>query len=150
VRPITVLVADRRPAVRAPSLHRLRHDPGLRVVGEARTGGEIVAVTAALKPRVLLLGDSVRSADLHVMLGLVRRKSGRTRVIVVGHASAPHALVDAAAHGAHGWLEATDSPALVSRAVRAVDSGEAWLPRHLASDILARLQALAPRDPVGR
>ena len=117
--PITVLVADRRRAPSAPYLRRLRDDPALRVVGEARTGGEIVAVTSALKPRVLLLGDSVRHADLHVALALVRRKSRRTRVIVVGHDPSPAALLEAAAHGARGWLARTAAPAGVAKALPA-------------------------------
>ena len=147
--PITVLVADRRRARSAPFLSRLRDDPALRVVGEARTGGEIVAVTSALKPRVLLLGDSVRHADLHVALALVRRKSQRTRVIVVGHDPSPTALLEAAAHGARGWIAATATPAVVSKAVRTVARGEAWLPRQLTSDVLARLgKEAAPAAPL--
>jgi DNA-binding NarL/FixJ family response regulator len=137
--PITVLVADRRRAASVPFLRRLRDDPALRIVGEARTGGEMVAVTSALKPRVLLLGDSVRHGDLHVALALVRRKSRRTRVIVVGHDPSGSALLEAAVHGARGWLATTSTPGVVSKAIRAVAGGQAWLPRRLAADVLARL-----------
>jgi DNA-binding NarL/FixJ family response regulator len=138
---ITVLVSSRETASSAALVRELRREDGIRVVGEARTGMETVAVTAALKPRVLLLAGSVAPRHLDVLIALVRRKSARTRVILLGGRGSRTALQAALAGGARGYLDATAAAALVSKAVRAVAGGESWLPRADVSPLLAHLRA---------
>jgi DNA-binding NarL/FixJ family response regulator len=143
---ITVLIAE-RPAPRRPSpLDGLRHADDIRVVGEAESGHEVIAVTAALQPRVLLLGSSVARRDVPILLALVRRKSRATRVIVVARRPSWRDLLDALRHGARGYLDEISARRLVSKAVRVVAAGQPWVPRAIVSEIVARVRP-APVAP---
>jgi DNA-binding NarL/FixJ family response regulator len=140
---ITVVVADREGPRREALLHELAGQDGIRVVADARTVPELVAVAASLKPRVVVLGSSVSGREAAAVTALVRQKSRRTRILVLASPRAPRAWVlDVLGHGACGYLEDDAAPALLARAVRAVDAGQAWMPRRLAAAVLARLQRL--------
>jgi DNA-binding NarL/FixJ family response regulator len=144
---ITVLVADRAGPRREAVLHELAGQDGIRVVGDAHTGAEVVAVAAALRPRVVVLGSSVPTREAAAVTALVRQKSRRTRVLVLASPRARTSWVlDVLGHGACGYLDDDAAPALLARAVRAVDAGQAWMPRRLAAAVLARLQRLDLSD----
>jgi DNA-binding NarL/FixJ family response regulator len=146
---ITVLVADRAGPRRESVLHEFAGQDGIRVVGDARTGSEVVAVAASLKPRVVVLGSCVTAREAAAVTALVRQKSHRTRVLVLASPRAPKAwLLDVLGHGACGYLDDDAAPALLARAVRAVDAGQAWMPRRLTAAVLARLQRL-DQSPTG-
>jgi DNA-binding NarL/FixJ family response regulator len=54
-KPITVLLADDHALVRRGFRLMLEDDPSLKVVGEASDGNEAVALTAKLRPRVVVM-----------------------------------------------------------------------------------------------
>jgi DNA-binding NarL/FixJ family response regulator len=136
---ITVVVADRQKARRAACLRLLGPVKGIRVVGKACNGLGAIAATR-LRPRILLLDFALSSGQGPSLLRLIRRQSPRTRIILLteGHGEAP--ILDALARGAPGYLEKKSLSASLTKAVRLVAAGEAWVPRQMVSKVVDRLR----------
>jgi len=62
-REITVLVADDNDSYRSDLVEFLLKQPGIRVVGEARDGDEILALAAELSPDLVILDVSTRGMN---------------------------------------------------------------------------------------
>jgi DNA-binding NarL/FixJ family response regulator len=140
VSPITVMIAEPRGARVASCRSLLRRRRGIRVVGEAWRGAEVVAAATALKPRVLLLDAGVSAGDVVPLLRGIRRGSHGTRVIVLMPRRSEDAALDLLAVGARGYLERRVVEARLVKAVRAVSAGESWVPRRLVPRIIRRLR----------
>jgi DNA-binding NarL/FixJ family response regulator len=141
---ITVVVADRQKARRAACLRLLGPVKGIRVVGKAGNGLGAIAATR-LRPRILLLDLALSSGQGPSLLRLIRRQSPRTRIILLteGHGEAP--ILDALARGAPGYLEKKSLSASLTKAVRLVAAGEAWVPRKMVSKVVDRLRNVEAR-----
>jgi two-component system secretion response regulator SsrB len=102
------------------------------------------AVAAAdLKPRLLLLNESVLAGDGVSMLSLIRDKSPSTKVLLLTERASEGRILDVLAGGAQGYLAMKVLPALLVKAIVAVDSGEAWVPRKMVDKIIRRLAGLS-------
>jgi len=139
--PITVVIADREKASRAACLRLLRPEKGIRVVGEARSGLEAIAV-AKLRPRILLLDVHMAAGNGVALLRILRQKSPRTKVILLTHRASQARILDVLAHGARGYLDKKAFRTFLPKAVRLVDAGQAWVPRKMVAKILDRLAHL--------
>jgi DNA-binding NarL/FixJ family response regulator len=142
MRPITVIVAEREKADRAAWVELLAPEPGIRVVGEARSGLEVISVTARFRPRVLLLDVGLASAPGAALIPALRQKSPQTKVILLTEGTNQARTIDALAHGARGYLDKSLVAKFLPRAVRVVDAGEAWVPRKMVAKIMDRLVGL--------
>jgi DNA-binding NarL/FixJ family response regulator len=136
---ISVVIADRGKAGRAACRSLLEVERGIRVVGEARSGPDAVTAAEKLRPSVLLLDLASFSADGATLLPVIRRKSPNTRVLLLTSDGAKPRTLDALAHGARGYLEKAALRAYLPRAVRAIDAGEAWVPRKMVAKIISEL-----------
>ena len=139
--PITVVIADREKASRAACLRLLRPEKGIRVVGEARSGLEAIAVTR-LMPRILLLDVNMAAGNGVALLRILRQKSPRTKVILLTRRASEARILDVLSHGARGYLEKKVLRTFLPKAVRLVDAGQAWVPRKMVAKILDRLAHL--------
>jgi DNA-binding NarL/FixJ family response regulator len=63
-------------------------------------------------------------------------------IVLTGHTSGA-ALLDAVAHGAHGYLNRRQLRAFLPKAVRKVDQGEPWVSRKMVPRIIESLVRLA-------
>jgi DNA-binding NarL/FixJ family response regulator len=142
MRPITVIVAEREKADRAAWVELLAPEPGIRVVGEARSGLEVISVTARFRPRVLLLDVGLASDPGAALIPALRQKSPQTKVILLTEGTNQARTIDALAHGARGYLDKSLVAKFLPRAVRVVDAGEAWVPRKMVAKIMDRLVGL--------
>ena len=138
---VPILIADSEKSSRAAATRVIQKLRGMRVVGEARTGIEAVSLTGRLKPRVVLLDLSLSSEFGATLISVLRRKSSRTRVILlVGRASEAR-IIEALSHGAVGCVTKKDISRFLPEALEAVASGEAWMSRKLIPKIMDRLAA---------
>ena len=153
--PITVVVAG-EPRDRVLWRSLLEPAGGISVVADVEAGQAAWAVVARLRPRVLLL--DLRRPRLDVLAVLRRIRLGRpgTRVILLTSRRTPIALIlEGLRRGARGYLDRAVLRACLPKAVRAVDSGEAWVERQMVSRILDQLVRLStsalsagsPRSP---
>jgi len=142
---VNVLIADAEKASRNAATRVIQSMRGMRIVGEARTGHEAVSATARLKPRVVLLDLQLSSEFGASLISVLRRKSTRTRVILlVGRVSEERTL-EAFSHGAVGCVQKKHIARHLPEALEAVASGEAWMSRKLIPKIVDRLAAFTER-----
>ncbi|HEY3174112.1 MAG TPA: response regulator [Thermoanaerobaculia bacterium] len=142
---INVLIADSDKASRAACLRALHSMRGVRVVGEAATGLEAVSATAKLKPRVVLLDLELSSEFGASLIAVVRRKSARTRVILLVGRASEERILEALSHGAVGCVTKKNISRFLPEALEAVSSGEAWMSRKLIPKIMDRLADFTAR-----
>lgn len=140
--PISVVIAG---GLRELAFCRRLLEPerGIAVVGEVPNGLDALAAVARLRPRVLLLDFDRPRLDALVALPRIRLRSPRTKVILLRTRRTSETLIlEALSRGARGYLDRAAVPTFLPKAVRAVDAGEAWVPRRMVSKILDRLMRL--------
>lgn len=138
---ITVVIADRQRARRVACRRLLKPARGIRVLAETPNGLGAIAA-AGLRPRVLLLDSKLSRHQGASLLGAIRRRSPRTRVILLTERDSEALLLDALGRGAPGYLEKKSVSAFLTRAIRVVAAGEAWVPRRMVSKIVDQLRVL--------
>jgi DNA-binding NarL/FixJ family response regulator len=146
---ISIVIADRGRAGRAASRRLLEPEEDIRVVGEARSGLDAVAAVEKLKPSIMLLDLGLFDGDSTPLLPVIRRKSPRTRVLLLSDSAPDSRTLEALSHGARGYLDKATLNIYLSRAVRAVNAGEAWVPRKMVAKIIDRLARLTMPGPAG-
>lgn len=140
--PITVVIADRLKSRRAACRRLLEPEGRVEVVGETRDSLNTVAAVGRLRPRVLLLDLRLSEGDGVALLPVLRRKSPRTRVLLLTSRASEARILDALSCGARGSLDRKAAPTFLAKAVMAVDAGEAWVPRRMVGKIVERLASL--------
>lgn len=141
--PITVLIADDHGVVRE-GLRCLLERAGLRVVGEAATGQEAVALAATLQPDVVLLDIRMPAMDGLQALAAIKAEHSATSVILLTSHGSPGYLARALALGAAGFLSKDVDPARIPIAVRAAATGEHLVDPTLLRAALATAATEAP------
>jgi DNA-binding NarL/FixJ family response regulator len=139
---ISIVIADRGKADRTASRRLLEPEKDIRVVGEARSGLDAVAAAESLKPSIMLLDLGLVDGDSTPLLPVIRRKSPRTRVLLLSNRGPDSRALDGLSHGARGYLDKSTLGTCLSRAVRVVNAGEAWVPRKMVGKIIDRLARL--------
>ena len=134
----TVLIADFEKAGRATCQRLLQPEKKIKVVGEARSGLEAMTAAAKLKPRVLLLDPSVEGEGVS-LVSTILEKSPKTRIILLSERASDADILDALSQGALGYLARPALPAYLTKAVRAVAAGEAWVPRRMVGRLIDQL-----------
>jgi DNA-binding NarL/FixJ family response regulator len=143
---ITVLVASPERRTRRSCLELLAEQRGVRVVGDARTGLQTLAMVGMLKPRVLVLDQGLSRDNGRSLLPAIRQRHPGTRVILLTGADADAHTLDALSLGARGCLSWDACATFLLAAVKAVDAGEAWVPRKMVAQLMDRLVDLYAVD----
>ncbi len=136
--PITVVIASHERASRAACLGHLQSEKGIRVVAEARSGLEALAVVR-LKPHILVLDLSLFRGNGLLLLPVLRQRSPRTKVILLVGRVSEARILEALCQGALGYLGKEVLRAFLAKAIRAVEAGQAWVPRKMVGKITDRL-----------
>ena len=135
--PIQVLICDDSEVLRHGLRTVLRSAPDLAVVAEAADASEALALAAAHRPDVALVGLGALGAILE---DLVRALTAMTvRVVLLGEVRIGSDLVDALQAGARGYVHTTVSPQRLVQGVRAVAHGETVLDAAVTGELLHRL-----------
>jgi DNA-binding NarL/FixJ family response regulator len=142
---VNILIADPERASRNAATRVIQSLRGMRIVGEAHTGHEAVLATARLKPRVVLLDLQLSSEFGASLISVLRRRSARSRVILLVGRASEDRIVEALSHGAVGCVTKKEIPLFLSKALEAVASGEAWMSRKLVPKIVDRLAEFTAR-----
>jgi DNA-binding NarL/FixJ family response regulator len=134
--PIQVLLGDDHRIVREITAEVVSHQPDMQVVGQADTGGEVVALARERQPNVVLVDIDMPPLD---KLEIIRR--------IVAECPSCHVLVCTAPEdeetwyvtqlleaGAVGCLPKTVDMDELLGAIRAAAQGEAILPQAVAPE----------------
>ncbi|TQJ47198.1 response regulator transcription factor [Streptomyces sp. NBC_00080] len=144
--PVRLLLCDDHAVVRAGLRALLSSADGIDVVGEAGTGEEALALTARLRPDVVLM-------DLQLDGGMdgvtaTRRLTGGPqagpRVLVLTMFDTDADITRAIEAGATGYLLKAERPDELFAAIRAAAAGRTALSAPVADRLLTRLRSPRP------
>ena len=142
--PIRILVADDHAGFRSGVAALLGTQTGLVLVGEAERGDDAVAQALALQPDVVLMDLNMPGLDGIAATRRIVDTSPHIAVLVLTMADNDAAVFDALRAGARCYLLKGADRAELTRAIRAVASGEAIF----GPDVARRLMTYFATTPV--
>ena len=147
---ITVLLVDDHPVVRAGVRAMLAGEEGIRVVGEAGSGAEAVAVARESVPDVVLMDLRMPAMDGVAATRAVLEVSPGARVVVLTTYETDADILRAIEVGAAGYLLKDMPRADLVEAVRTAARGETVLAPSVAGRLFQRARRpqenLSPRE----
>ncbi|QHC57250.1 response regulator transcription factor [Rathayibacter sp. VKM Ac-2760] len=144
---IRVLLVDDQELVRAGFRTILESEPGIVVVGEARTGIEAVDRAAQLCPDVICMDVQMPGMDgLAATREIVKDPRLCSSVLILTTFDRDDYLFEALSSGASGFLLKNASPEELVEAVQVVARGDAMLAPDVTRRVLERFAA-APARP---
>jgi two-component system nitrate/nitrite response regulator NarL len=144
--PIRIVIADHYKPTRTICLDLLQREQGMQVVGEARNGLEVISTLGKVKPRILLLNSNILNKKRTPLLQALRQKSPQTRVILIVRRVSEATILEALSYSVRGYLRESLITTFLPKTIRAVNTGEAWVPRKMVSKIIDRLTTLTIRE----
>jgi DNA-binding NarL/FixJ family response regulator len=138
--PVTVLLADDHPVVREGLRGMLAAEPGIRVIAEAASGGEAVAMVRQHRPQVVLMDLRMPDGDGVTATAGILAEVPATRVVVLTTYETDADIIRAVEAGACGYLLKDTSRQELARAVRAAARGETVLAPAVAGRLVSHLR----------
>ncbi|MFD7687240.1 response regulator [Streptomyces sp. NPDC059781] len=126
--PVTVLLVDDEPLVRAGLRAVLEAQPDIEVVGEAADGAAVVPLVRQLRPDVVAMDVRMPLLDgIEATRALLRTVDAPPKILVVTTFENDEYVYGALRAGADGFLLKRARPAEIVHAVRLVAEGESLL-----------------------
>jgi DNA-binding NarL/FixJ family response regulator len=126
--PITVLLVDDEPLVRAGLRAVLEAQPDIAVVGEAADGAAVIPLVRQLRPDVVAMDVRMPLMDgIEATRAVLRTVDAPPRILVVTTFEEDEYVYEALRAGADGFLLKRARPAEIVHAVRLVAEGESLL-----------------------
>lgn len=126
--PVTVLLVDDEPLVRAGLRAVLEAQPGIEVVGEAADGAAVIPLVRQLRPDVVAMDVRMPLMDgIEATRAVLRTVPEPPKILVVTTFEDDEYVYEALRAGADGFLLKRARPAEIVHAVRLVAEGESLL-----------------------
>jgi DNA-binding NarL/FixJ family response regulator len=136
---ITVLLAEDHAAVRQATAEVIDHQPDMRVVGQAGTGGEALRLTRQLQPDVVVMDIAMPHLNGLEATRQIADQCPQCRVLVLTAREEERFVIELLQAGAVGYLPKTVDLSELLEAIRAVARGESVLPPAVASVVVRYL-----------
>lgn len=134
--PKAVVIVDDHPLVREGIALRLDLSEEFRVVGQAETEDEAVAVIEKLKPFLATVDIALKAGDGISLLRRIKKKSPETRCLVVSGFPAGLYAERCLRAGAAGYLDKHDSGEHLMDALHTLAEGRRYISPDLAEQLL--------------
>ncbi|MGW5466465.1 response regulator transcription factor [Streptomyces chartreusis] len=126
--PVTVLLVDDEPLVRAGLRAVLEAQPDIEVVGEAADGAAVIPLVRQLRPDVVAMDVRMPLLDgIEATRAVLRTVDEPPKILVVTTFENDEYVYEALRAGADGFLLKRATPAEIVHAVRLVAEGESLL-----------------------
>ncbi|MEU3246249.1 response regulator transcription factor [Streptomyces sp. NPDC006875] len=126
--PVTVLLVDDEPLVRAGLRVVLESQPDIEVVGEAADGAAVIPLVRRLRPDVVAMDVRMPLMDgIEATRAVLRTVEDPPKILVVTTFENDEYVYEALRAGADGFLLKRARPAEIVHAVRLVAEGESLL-----------------------
>ncbi len=126
--PVTVLLVDDEPLVRAGLRAVLEAQPDIEVAGEAADGAAVIPLVRKLRPDVVAMDVRMPLLDgIEATRALLRTVADPPRILVVTTFENDEYVYEALRAGADGFLLKRARPAEIVHAVRLIAEGESLL-----------------------
>jgi DNA-binding NarL/FixJ family response regulator len=132
---ITVLLAEDHTIVREGLRTLLEAEGDIRVVGEAETGRQAVALTRKLRPAVVVMDIAMPLLNGLEATGQIRRTVPDTKVLILSAHSDDAYVEQVIALGASGYLIKQTSSHVLSEAIREVQKGNTFFSPSVAKHL---------------
>lgn len=141
--PITLIVADDHPLFRRGLAEVLQPDGSFRIVAEAGTGTDALALVRRHRPRVAILDVNMPDASgLQVAEAIQREELGTLVVLLTMHRE-PAILRRALDAGVQGYILKDSAVMEIVACLHTVAAGRAYISPALSSELLERRAARA-------
>jgi DNA-binding NarL/FixJ family response regulator len=148
---VSIVIADKFPAVRRGIRAWLAGHADLQVIGEAADGSQALRLVKRFQPDVLVIGVRLPGLNGPDVLGLVRKQSPRTRGVVYSGLPHEEQVVEALRNGALGYVLKRSPADVLVRAIRSAARGAYFLDAPFSEwpveTYLAKAKA-RPADPL--
>jgi DNA-binding NarL/FixJ family response regulator len=145
---VRVLLVDDQELVRAGFRIILESEPGIEIVGEARTGLEAIERAAELCPDVICMDVQMPGLDgLAATREIVADPQLCSRVLILTTFDRDDYLFEALSAGASGFLLKNASPEELVEAVQVVARGDAMLAPDVTRRVIQRFANAPERAP---
>lgn len=135
-RQIRVVLADDHDILRQGLRLLLQAQPDIEVVGEARTGNDVINQASYLQPDVVVLDISMPGMDGLEACRRIRAQYPAIQVLILTMHESEEYFLQALRMGAAGYLVKKVAPGDLSSAVRTIASGGAFLYPGLAKALI--------------
>jgi DNA-binding NarL/FixJ family response regulator len=140
--PITVALADSDPTKLAAYQKLLDDDGEFSVVARASTARGAMSKVNRLHPRILLININILSNNKTIdVLAQLPHDDSTIVVALTDDVNAEHLQLDLLGSGARGLLSHEVAQNNLSKALHAVDQGEAWVTRVMLGKFMDRVIA---------
>lgn len=147
---ITLLLGEPRNMVRQGLRLLLEKEAGLRVLGEAATGGELLDAALRLQPNVLIASMEMPELSGPELVQKIAQSGKGTRVILLSSHPSQKQAVEALRSGALGYVLKHCEAEELFRAVHAVMEGRTYVSPPFSRPLVEKLAVLTkagPKDP---
>ncbi|MEU2624419.1 response regulator transcription factor [Streptomyces sp. NPDC007157] len=145
--PVTVLLVDDEPLVRAGLRAVLEAQPDIEVVGEAADGAAVIPLVRRLRPDVVAMDVRMPLLDgIEATRAVLRTVAEPPKILVVTTFEDDEYVYEALRAGADGFLLKRARPAEIVHAVRLVAEGESLLFPASVRQLAARYGEAGGRD----
>jgi len=134
-RPISVLVVDDHPLLRAGLGEAISSQADMAWVGEASNGREAVAAHAQLRPDVTIMDIAMPEMDGVTALQEIRREHNNARVVMLTTYKGDAQILRAVQGGAAGFLLKSTLRKDLLDTVRGVHMGQRRIPPEIAMEL---------------
>ena len=147
-RPITVLVVDDHPLLRAGLGEAISSQHDMRLVGEANNGREALERYDALRPDVTIMDIAMPEMCGVTALQHIRREHGGARIIMLTTYKGDAQILRAVQGGASGFLLKSTLRRELLDTVRGVHMGQRRIPPEIAMELAQHMGQgpLSPRE----
>lgn len=143
---IRALVVDDHDLFRR-GLRELLEEQGIRVIGEAATGVDAVALATRAQPDVVVMDLNLpQGSGIEATRELVA-SNPQARILVLTVASDERTVLDALIAGACGYMLKDATIEEIAAGVRAAARGQSFVSPRVAHHVLGRLRGHAGTDP---
>jgi DNA-binding NarL/FixJ family response regulator len=146
--PIRILIADDHYIVRMGLIAMINSESDMEVVAEATDGAQAVALFAKLSPDLALMDSRMPVKNGIEATIEIRKHNNAARILMLTALDGDEDIHKALEAGAAGYVLKDSTEEKLMPAIRAVASGQRWIPEDVASRLTSRrsFEELTPRE----
>ncbi|MBA4496487.1 response regulator [Paenactinomyces guangxiensis] len=141
-----ILIGDDHEDARKAMRMILESDPGFEIVGEARTGQEVICLTEQMMPDMILMDINMPDLNGLEATRLIKERFPYVKIVMVTVSDDASDLFEALKKGAQGYLLKNLNPSIWLEYLQSLAADEAPMPREVARRILNEFSQ-APSPP---
>lgn len=144
---ITVILADDHPIVRRGIRNMIEGAVGIKVLGEASMGAEVLEMVEKMAPEVLLLDMELPDMTGNDVIVALKAKQSPTIILALSAFLDKEFITQSLVNGAAGYLVKDEVPENIIEAIRGVARGErGWVSRQVAAHLSTWMQEQSEQD----